>query len=400
MKTLKKFFILGLVMLFCLNGGCAEPAIPALGGITAISAGWDYTCALTSEKGIKCWGNNAQGQLGDGSTEVHNAPVDVIDLDSDISAISAGRAHTCALTINGGVKCWGSDWYGELGDGESNQVFSTIPVDVSGMTSGVKTIVSGAYHTCALTSGGGVKCWGYNEVGQLGDGYTIDEDAPDLWVANLYQGVSAISAGANHTCAITTGGAVKCWGHNQYGQLGNNTNVNSRAPVDVSGLTSGIIALAAGDNHTCALTLDGIVKCWGFNLQGELGDGTHTNRWTPVDVTPLNSVISSITAGLIHTCAVTSDGGAKCWGANNNGQLGNNETEDMSSPVDVNDLSSNVLQLSGGMYHTCALITGSSVKCWGSNDFGQLGTGNTSRYLVPHNVDAFENLAPTLETTP
>ncbi|MCX6538746.1 MAG: RCC1 repeat-containing protein, partial [Acidobacteria bacterium] len=260
-----------------------------------VAAGSYHTCALTVGGGVKCWGLNFDGQLGDGTPTSRSTPVNVSGLTSGVSAVAAGRFHTCAVTSGGGVKCWGSNQYGQLGDGTTTHRFT--PVDVSGLTSGVIAVTAGYFHTCAVTSGGGVKCWGYNNSGQLGDG-------------------------TSHTCAVTSGGGVKCWGSNNLGQLGDGTTTQRVTPVDVSALTSGVSAVDAGGYHTCALTAGGGVKCWGLNSIGQLGHGTTTQHLTPVDVSGLTSGVIAVTAGYFHTCAVTSGGGVKCWGYNNSGQLG------------------------------------------------------------------------------
>ncbi|MBL8055523.1 MAG: hypothetical protein JNK29_02440, partial [Anaerolineales bacterium] len=152
---------------------------------------------------------------------------------------------------------------------------------VAVQTAGVPRLAAGIGHTCALTADGGVKCWGANGDGQLGDGTTLNQGAP-VAVAGLTSGVTAVATGWRHTCALTAAGGVKCWGWNDYGQLGDGTTTNRLTPVDVAGLTSGVTALAAGNTHTCALTAAGGAKCWGYNLFGQLGDGTTTNRLTPV----------------------------------------------------------------------------------------------------------------------
>ena len=228
---------------------------------------------------------------------------------SGVSAISAGFYHACILTSVGGVKCWGGNWTGQLGNGTYTD--SNVPVDVSGLTNGVSAISAGANHTCALTSAGGVKCWGSNEYGKLGNGTNTDSNVP-VDVSGLTNGASAISAGMSHTCALTSVSGVKCWGYNGFGELGNGMNTSSNVPVDVSGLTSGVIAISA-NLHTCALTSVGGVKCWGYNGVGELGNGTNTDSNVPVNVSGLTSGVSAISAGYYHTCALTSTGGAKCW---------------------------------------------------------------------------------------
>ena len=350
--------------------------------ISAVSAGTEHTCAVTTSGGVKCWGFNDAGQLGNGTTTDSNVPVDVSGL-SDASAVSAGGYHSCVLTMESGVKCWGSNDMGQLGDG--TPAWRSEAVDVSGLTSGAGGITAGWVHTCALTTGSGVMCWGWNYYGQLGDGSTTTRTAP-VAVSGL-SGVSAVAAGEAHTCAIVSGG-VKCWGWNGTGQLGNNSTTDSTAPVDVSGLTSGVSAIASGSEHTCALTTGGGVKCWGWNYYGQLGDSTTTSRHTPVDVSGLTSGVVAIAAGAYHTCALVTGGAVKCWGQNYNGQLGNgtmNQTANP-TPVAVSGLSSGVSAIALGGYDSCALTTGGGMKCWGMNGFGQLGDNTTTDRTTPVDV--------------
>lgn len=360
---------------------------------TSIAAGRGHTCALTSGSGVKCWGWNHYGQLGDGTTIDHITPADVSGLTSGVSAIGAGDAHTCALTTSDGVKCWGWNSSGQLGDGTTT--WRTTPVDVSGMTSGVSAITVGWLHTCALTTSGDVKCWGYNTYGELGIGSADYNAHPiPLDVSGLTSGVSAIAAGYYHTCALTTSGGVKCWGWNDNGQLGDGTTTTRTTPVDVVGLTSGVSAIAAGWQHTCAVTTSGGVKCWGYNTYGELGDGTTTQRTTSVDASGLTSGVSSIVAGGGHTCAVTTSGGVKCWGDNGRGQLGDGTTTQRTTPVDASGLTSEVSAIAAGYGYTCAMTTSGGVKCWGWNYYGQLGDGTTADRHTPVDVVGFGGVPP------
>ena len=178
-----------------------------------------------------------------------------------------------------------------------------------------------------------MKCWGRNVYGELGNGTTTNSSTP-VNVSVLTSSINAISAGGHNVCALTTGGGIKCWGWNQYGQVGNGTMTDSTTPSDVTGLTSGITSVAVGRFHACALTTTGGIKCWGDNSSGQLGNGTTTNSSLPIAVTGLTSGVAGIGAGW-HMCAVLSSGGIKCWGNNDSGQLGNGTTTNSSTPVSV-----------------------------------------------------------------
>ena len=193
---------------------------------------------------------------------------------------------------------------------------------------------SGLYHSCALTSSGQVKCWGWNQYGQLGDGTNTDFPAA-IPVQGIGEAVTQLATGLHHTCALTSSGAVKCWGSNETGQLGDGTTTNRNLPVNVVGLNEGVLAIAAGAGFTCALTSLTEVKCWGNNTRGELGDGTSQQRLTPAAVVGLNAAVSALSVGEFHGCVLTDQHLLRCWGANSQGQLGDGTKTDRHTPVDV-----------------------------------------------------------------
>jgi alpha-tubulin suppressor-like RCC1 family protein len=375
-----------LGLAFGVFGLLPAPAMAAT-TVALVSAGANHTCALITTGGVKCWGWNYYGQLGNGTTRTSYTPVAVRGLSSRVITIHAGVNHTCAAMSAGGVECWGYNAAGQLGNGAITA--SSMPVAVSGLRSRVVAVTAGANHTCALTSAGGVKCWGSNAYGQLGNGASTAQPNPrPVDVIGLSSGGVAISAGANDTCALTSAGGVKCWGWNDSGQLGNGTTTTSFTPVDVSGLSSGVVAISAGDYHTCALTSVGGVKCWGDNAYGQLGNGTDTyaSNPRPVDVSGLSRGVVAISAGADHECALTSAGGVKCWGWNDNGQLGNGTIAFSSTPIAMRGLNSGVRAITAGAYDACAVTNAGGVKCWGFNDNGQLGNGTTTTSHTPVDV--------------
>ena len=359
--------------------GAQSPTV--LGPVsTQVAAGGYHTCALNTAGSVQCWGQNAFGELGNNSTTSSPVPVAVSGLASGVVAIAAGGWHTCALTMAGGVQCWGANAYGQLGNSATTN--SSVPVAVSGLSSGVVAIAAGLEHTCALTTAGGVQCWGRNGYGQVGNNSTTNSPVP-VAVSGLGSGVLAIGGGDNHTCALTAAGGVQCWGANSNGQLGNNSTTSSLVPVAVSGLGSGVAAISAGIFQTCALSTAGGVRCWGANFYGQLGNNTNTNSPVPVAVSGLGSGVVAIGGGTDHTCALSTGRGVQCWGRNESGQLGNNSITNSSVPVAVSRWGSGVAALAGGTYHTCALTEAGSVQCWGQNAFGELGNNTTTDSPVP-----------------
>ena len=354
--------------------------------ITHLSLSNVSSCALTSTGAMKCWGSNAYGQIGTLASNQQKTPIDVPGFTNNISAIAVGDSRMCALTTAGEVKCIGN------GVADSNN---------PGISAGAISISSGYANSCALMSYGGVKCWGDNWTGQLGSGTWVNT-SPAVNVKGLTSGVTAITSGIMHSCALLSSGSVKCWGANNYGQLGDGTTSNRNEPAQVSGLTSGVVSISGGYEHTCAVLTNGEAKCWGRNGYGELGDGTTTHKNVPtsvkVDGQPISG-IASISGGLRHTCAITTGGAAKCWGYNALASLGNGTLTDSLTPVNVVGLDSGVLSIDAGKgFATCATVTGSSVKCWGHSWAGNVGDGFTTDRSSPVNVVGLMSSSPSATT--
>ena len=318
--------------------------------VTAISAGFAHSVALTSTGAVLAWGKNYNGNLGNGSTTDSDVPVKVnLPTGTKVTAIAAGAEHNLAVTSTGAVLAWGYNAYGQLGNGGTGA--SDVPVNVS-LPTGTKVtaVAAGALHSLALTSTGTVLAWGYNVDGELGDGSTTNSDVPVK--VNLPPGtkVTAVAAGGYYSLALTSTGAVLAWGYNADGELGDGNRTSSDVPVKVKlpagrkvtavaagGLLEGVGADTVGPGHSLAVTSTGAVLAWGYNADGELGDGNRTNSDTPVKVKlPAGRKVTAVAAGELNSLAVTSTGGVLAWGGNNFGQLGNASYEGSDVPVHVN----------------------------------------------------------------
>jgi alpha-tubulin suppressor-like RCC1 family protein len=348
----------------------------------SISSSVYHTCTLLGSSRVKCWGWNADGQMGDGSQVDRNAPVDVSGLGSGFIDIAAGYEHSCAVLDTGTVKCWGGNTEGQIGDGTNTRRLT--PVNVSNL-SGVSAIQA-QLHTCALLRAGGVKCWGRNNEGQIGDGGGPDRLTP-VDVSGLSSGVTAIAAGHLHTCALLNTGEVKCWGKGSDGQIGDGGTSQRSSPTDVSGLSARAIAVAAGKFHTCALLSTGKVQCWGLNTNGQLGNNTTATSASPVDVTGITNAVA-ISAGGNNSCALLGTGAMQCWGHNTFGQVGDGSTTQRNAPVGVSGVTglTGVRAITTGFEHSCAVLSTGAAKCWGNNTSGRLGTGNNNPYYLPESV--------------
>jgi alpha-tubulin suppressor-like RCC1 family protein len=355
-------------------------------GFGAIEAGDDHTCAIRNDGRVICWGSNGSGQLGDGTTTTQTSmsaasPVSGL---TNARMIAAGGNHSCAVDGASTVWCWGENANGELGDGTTTQRTTPVATSLGAVT--VVSITAGFHHTCALLSDATVRCWGQNN-GQVGDNTSITRTTP---VTVLYSssgplgGVKRIVAGDSHTCALLDGGAVWCWGFSPQNGLATSTLVASA----VSGLGD-VRDIVAGGAHTCVTKSDGTMWCWGFNGSGQLGDGSTLSSTTPVQVkTGTGSFLTgvvSMAAGIAHTCATLIDDSTRCWGDNFNEQVGDGASGGPTSysfPVTVGFGAERPTAITAGFRHTCASAFG-RVACWGDDSVGQIGNGAASIGNVP-----------------
>jgi alpha-tubulin suppressor-like RCC1 family protein len=321
----------------------------------SIAAGQSSACAITTSGGVRCWGSNLFGQLGigvatDGGSD---GAVDVIGLDGPIVQVAMGDFFACALSHTGEVQCWGDDADGELG-GHATKSCSASPcgptaTTVASLPRGIVSIATGDISAYALVDGA-IRAWGDDGDGSLGNAGSGGVTA--VPVMGLGTAVTAVTGGLDTGCALTTAAGIKCWGWGEYGQMGNGKTPSASVPVDVTGLASGVRAIASGGTHTCALLMNGDVECWGGNSNGELGDGSESNSAVPVKVTGLTDV-QALAAASFSTCALTSTDGVKCWGS----------VSSTRSPVDAPGLSSGVAAIAVGLTQVCALMTSGGVKC-------------------------------------
>ena len=347
-------------------------------GLQALALGKGHTCGLISG-GVKCWGYNRDGELGNGNALNSLKPVQTIPGASGVTFIESGAYHTCAI-VNEGVKCWGLNFYGEIGD--HTNITKLLPVQVFAQGSGVSNLSAGKYHTCAVLNGG-VQCWGQNKYGELGDGTNIDKNYP-VQVIPSNSGVTAIAAGAFHTCAIINSG-VQCWGQNVYGQLGDNSKNNRLIPVQVVPANSNVNGITAGNYHTCALINRG-VKCWGYGGDGQVTERSNIrpdlhDYLTPLEAIAATSDVTSVSAGDNHTCALIK-GGLYCWGSNTYGELGDGSSIDKYIPTQVFPVNTGMSAVISGGNHTCSIFKG-ELWCWGYNGEGQLGDESIINKLKP-----------------
>jgi alpha-tubulin suppressor-like RCC1 family protein len=373
--------------------GPTDPGAPEPGQALAIttaaalafrqmSAGFFHTCGVTTDDRAYCWGWNKYGQLGDGTTIHRTRPV-LVAGGHLFREISAGDTRTCGVTTDNRAYCWGYNANGQLGDGTAIDRLTPVPV-----TGGLRfrQINVNRYqggHTCGVTTEDRAYCWGTNFYGQLGDGTTVYRRRTPVPVVGTLL-FREVTVGYFYTCGVTTERRAHCWGYNGQGQLGDGTTTNRKRPVMVAG---GFLfrQVSAGSSHACGATTEYRAYCWGDGHAGKLGDGSGLDKPTPF---PVSGGLSfrQVNAGAFHSCGVTRDNRAYCWGDNAYGALGDGTKRNWRSTPGAVAGGLDFSSVSAGDLHTCGRTPSAAGYCWGWNGFGQLGDFTRTNRLTPRAV--------------
>lgn len=427
------------------NGGTMDQTTPTLTNslgpgrtAEAISSGSFHTCAILDNGSVSCWGLGGYGMMGNGGTAgQQHSPMLTSSLGPGRTAvaISSGKEHTCAILDNGSVSCWGRGFNGVLGDGGTTDHTTPTPISSLGPGRTAVALSSGLNHICAILDNGSVSCWGFGYYGQLGSGGTSNLYSPtQTHTLGFNRTAVAISSGGYHTCVVLDNGSVSCWGRGLELQLGYGGTNGKTTPTLTTSLGAGriAVALASGEEHSCALLRNASVKCWGKGSFGRMGSGGTTDQPTPTltsslgngrtvglserdldsdgilnifDAVPYTSSATSspvwnvpgfqegsifsnttLSSGGLHSCAILDNGSVKCWGRGNRGQMGNNlSTENNPTPILTNNLGAGrtAVSISSGGEHTCAILDNGSVICWGNGATNQMGTGEGGMTKYP-----------------
>ncbi|TNF24043.1 MAG: hypothetical protein EP329_25995 [Deltaproteobacteria bacterium] len=367
-----------------------------IGDAVKVGVGATHTCALRAAGDVLCWGQDQREQLGNGWEDSENkslptpVAIDFAGLEGFAGAVDlvVGRDHACAIKDDGRIWCWGYNGDGQLATGDNQQSAYAIP----SLVTNAAALVAGQGHNCALTADGRVLCWGWNGWGQLGDGnFPYSANTPrDTGIT----GAVALGGSILHTCAVLADGTAKCWGQNQHGEIGTGAlSTRVTAPATVAEL-EGVVEIGGGDGYSCARAADGRAFCWGYGLNGRLGQtGNNADSLEPIEVdAPLGlSAVSGVSLRHEHACVRLSDGTGRCWGSNLDGQLGSGESGQAEAPLAVVAGLGAITKISTGSRATCALTSAGRLACWGANDYGQLAMSGPAA-ATPTFVDALADL--------
>lgn len=401
--------VVALVLLGCLpqslQSASASVQVTTSDAEGRIALGDRHTCAISNDNTLWCWGENSFLQLGvtlPGNQTFATTPVQSATLPNARRPVQvvAGSLHTCVRASDGTVWCWGDDGYGALGSGGSGT--SEIPQQVS-LPAAATKIAAGGSTTCAVLHNKALYCWGRNQVGQVGIGSTVTPQTTPQHVTlvpSTFE-VSDIEVGGSHTCAVSTVGAAWCWGSYASGQLGNSATSDALLPVATAALGGSATSVSAGGAHSCVVMVDHNMKCFGSNAYGQLGQSLSTaSTSTPTAVT-VGENVDVVTAGLSYTCVLTSTGVVKCFGRNQWGQLasGATSTTPRVEAMSVLGLASDrAVQVVAGSEHACAVMETGVVKCWGDNTYGQVGINNGEQPQPSATTVGVLNVVPTTTT--
>jgi alpha-tubulin suppressor-like RCC1 family protein len=363
-------------------------SVSSLSAVSQVAMEGSLGCAITGDQGqLACWGANQMGQAGDPSAAAVDSGPRLIDGISGAIGLSVGLYHGCAWTSSGRRYCWGSNTFGQRGGTAPAQIPIREPQIVPGLEQTIQ-LVAGEHHFCTLDELGVMRCWGSNGYGQLGEGSTLASPVP-VPASNL-NGVAQVSAGNNFSCAVMNDGSAKCWGYNRNGQLGIGNIDNQLLPVTLN--VPQLQTIRAGNSFACGLDTNGGMHCWGYGNDGVLGQGNRSSSRTPQAVPGLPAV-QDFAVGYRHVCASTGSGSLYCWGRNGEGQTAQvrNNNPRVTTPTQV--MISDVASLSLGLRHSCALTVNEGAWCWGYNNAAQLGNNSTATTHIPVRMSSLYNVS-------
>jgi alpha-tubulin suppressor-like RCC1 family protein len=360
-----------------------------------IALGEMFACGIRGNQRVACWGSGQWGALGLGAETDHSEPVEISSL-SGVVQVTAGYKHACALLATGQVRCWGYNSFNQLGTGSetgpdtcddggttSSVRCSKVPVPVEGLPAEIVQVEAGKFYTCALSAAGEMYCWGSPQDGVLGNGMTTGPFSAPVaaTLANDEGTIDMLAPGARHNCVLLASGTdrVRCWGFQGNGRLGNGSLVSEVVVTPQTVVQPNVGFLSSGEAQSCVVLTNGAVRCWGSNANHELGNDTTESSSAPTDVLDAASAIRvSVEIGdsLGHVVAATAAGGAQCWGRNLSGECGlATATDPVTRATDVAGLTG-VAHVGTGTYHSCAMLTDGAVRCWGMRTRCQMGDGD------------------------